>query len=95
MFAKQKAGDEIAADDEEDEDAGGAIEDAHPKERNGERDLKALDAVESENEKDGERPETVETRMRCTGAPPGRVVSTAMSGSFGFLGASLGLIIAW
>jgi hypothetical protein len=61
VFAEQKAGDEIATDDKEDEDAGGAIEDAHPKERNGGRDFKALEAVESENEKDGQRPETVET----------------------------------
>src|SRR5437870_504693 len=60
VLAKQKARDEIAADDEEDEDAGGAIEDAHPKERNGGRDFKALEAVESQNEKDGDRPETVE-----------------------------------
>src|SRR3979490_1462655 len=45
VLAKQKARDEIAADDEKDEDAGGAIEDAHPKIRNGGGEFKALDAV--------------------------------------------------
>ena len=48
--------DEITADDKEDKDAGGPVEDTPPKERNGGRDFKALDAVESENEKDGQRP---------------------------------------
>jgi hypothetical protein len=61
VLAKQKACDEIAADDEEDEDAGGSVEDAHPEERDRGRNFKALEAVESENEKDGERAETIET----------------------------------
>src|SRR5882757_4065150 len=56
VLAKQKACDEITADDKEDKDAGGPVEDTHPKERNGGRDFNALDAVENENEKDGERP---------------------------------------
>lgn len=60
-FTKQKTGDEIPADDEEDEHAGGATEDAHPKEGNRGGDFEALEAVESENEKDGERPKAIET----------------------------------
>ncbi len=54
MLVEQKVGDEIAADDEEDEDPGVAVKDGIPKERDRMAVLNSLNGVESENQKGGD-----------------------------------------
>jgi hypothetical protein len=67
---------------EEDEDAGGAIEDARPEVRNLMRETEALKGVEGKNEKDRERPQTVETWDTVHRRyPRGGVVSPDIPGS--------------
>ena len=61
LLVEQKAGDEVAADDEEDKDAGATVEDGVPDEGDVVSETKVLNGVKSNNEKDGERTQPIQT----------------------------------
>lgn len=59
---EEKAGNEIAADDEEDKYARAAIEDGQPNERDVVVDAKPLKGMESDHKKDRQGAQSIETR---------------------------------